>query len=536
MAIRINEVRLGIDQPISNLRKEISKRLGIKQDEIKQIEIIKESIDARRKSKLDFVYSVDVELFSNEAEVILNVQDDKAGIVEHPVEEESIDTGIVSLQHPPVVVGTGPCGLFCGLLLARYGYKPILLERGKKVEERVEDVKRFWETGILNLESNVQFGEGGAGTFSDGKLTTRIKDKRCRWVLRKMIENGAPGEIAYSAKPHIGTDRLRVMIKNIRQSIIDLGGQFRFENHVTDVIVKEGRLQGLAVNEWEVIPCSAAVLAIGHSARDTFQMLQERGIKIIPKPFSIGVRIEHLQRWVDEVQYGRFAGHPRLGAADYQLVYKDAKTGRTVYSFCMCPGGLVVAAASEKDRLVTNGMSEYSRDRENANSALVVSVYPGDFPAGHPLGGMEFQRIWEEKAYNLGGGGYTAPVQRVADFLKCRKSSHVGEVTPSYKPGYKPEDLHSCLPDYVTGGIKRAIAYFDSKMKGFAGDDVILTGIETRTSSPVRIVRTETQESETVEGIYPAGEGAGYAGGIVSAAVDGLKVAEAIIRKYRPLK
>ncbi|MBA1336346.1 MAG: hypothetical protein HPY66_2781 [Firmicutes bacterium] len=534
MAIRINEMRLDIDQPISDLRKEVSKRLKIEHDRIKGIEIIKESVDARRKNKIDMIYSVDVELFCDEAEVILRVRDDKVNIAEHPEEEEDIETGGVPLEYPPVVIGTGPCGLFCGLLLAKYGYRPTLLERGRGVEKRSQDVKSFWDTGILDEQSNVQFGEGGAGTFSDGKLTTRIKDKRCRWILRRMVENGAPGEIVYSAKPHIGTDRLKIMIKNLRENIISLGGQVRFESQVTDIITEEGRLKGIVINGNEVIPCSTAVLAVGHSARDTFYMLEKKGLRIIPKPFSIGVRIEHLQEWVDRVQYGRFAGHPRLGAADYQLVYKDAGTGRTVYSFCMCPGGSVVSASSEGRRLVTNGMSEYLRDKNNANSALVVSVHPEDFPSNQPLGGVEFQRLWEQKAYNLGGGGYTAPVQRVEDFLNNRKSCGVGGVIPSYRPGYKPEDLKKCLPGYVVEGLKRGLIYFDSKLKGFAAEDAVLTGVETRTSSPVRIVRTETMESETVQGVYPAGEGAGYAGGIMSAAVDGLKVAEAIARKYRP--
>lgn len=536
MAIRINEMRLDINQPISDLRKEVCKRLKIEQDNIKGMEIIRESIDARRKNKIDMIYSVDVELYSGEAEAILSIRDEKINIAEHPEEDENIETGCVPLEYPPVIIGTGPCGLFCGLLLAKHGYRPILVERGKGVEERSQDVKRFWDTGILNEQSNVQFGEGGAGTFSDGKLTTRIKDKRCRWVLSHMVENGAPGEIMYSARPHIGTDRLKVMIRNIRENILSLGGQVKFESQATDIITEGGRLTGVIINGSEVIRCSAAVLAVGHSARDTFYMLGKRGLKIIPKPFSIGVRIEHLQEWVDRVQYGRFAGHPRLGAADYQLVYKDAGTGRTVYSFCMCPGGSVVSASSEGGRLVTNGMSEYLRDKDNANSALVVSVHPEDFPSNQPLGGVEFQRLWEQKAYDLGGGGYAAPVQRVEDFLNNRKSCGIGSVIPSYRPGCKPEDLGKCLPGYVTEGLKRGLEYFDGKLRGFAAGDAVLTGVETRTSSPVRIVRAETMESETMEGVYPVGEGAGYAGGIMSAAVDGLKVAEAIVRKYKPFE
>lgn len=534
MAIRIREVRLGINQPISNLREEICRRLYVDKEDIKNVDIVKESIDARRKNKIDSVYTVDVELFKNEAEIILGINEDKIHLVEHEEEEETLSVGSIPLEYPPVVIGTGPCGLFCSLLLARYGFRPIVLERGKGVENRSMDVEKFWRTGILNPHSNVQFGEGGAGTFSDGKLTTRIKDKRCRWVLRNMVEAEAPGEIIYSAKPHIGTDKLKLMVKNIGASIKKLGGQIRFESQVTDIVIKEGKLVGLVINGEEILPCSDAVLAIGHSARDTFCMLYDRGVRITPKAFSIGVRIEHLQQWVDRVQYGKFAGHPRLGAADYQLVFKDRKSGRTAYSFCMCPGGLVVAAASEEGRLVTNGMSEYSRDRDNANSALVVSVSPSDFPTNYPLAAIEFQRMWEEKAYKLGGGGYMAPIQRVGDLLGSKKGFSVGRVIPSYKPAVKHSDLSECLPAYVIESIKRALVHFNGKLNGFADDDAILTGVETRTSSPVRINRTHTMESETVDGIYPAGEGAGYAGGIMSSAVDGLRVAEAIIKKFKP--
>jgi len=534
VALRISQVRLGINQPISNLSRQIGRRLNIDREDIKRIDIVKESIDARRKNKIDMVYTVDVELFVNEAEIILGIKDDKVHLVEHKEEEETLEVGSMTLEYPPVVVGTGPSGLFCSLLLARYGYKPLVVERGKNIEERSADVRKFWKTGILNPHSNVQFGEGGAGTFSDGKLTTRIKDKRCRWVLRNMVDAGAPGEIMYSSKPHIGTDKLKLMVENISASIKKFGGQVKVKRQVTDIIVKDTKLAGIVINGEEFLPCSVVVLAIGHSARDTFYMLYNKGVRMIAKAFSIGVRIEHLQHWVDKVQYGKFAGHPRLGAADYQLVYKDSEYNRTAYSFCMCPGGLVVAAASEENGLVTNGMSEYSRDRENANSALVVSVSPSDFPTDYPLAGIEFQRAWEQKAYQLGGGGFTAPVQRVEDFLKSAGSNFIGTIEPSYKPGVMPSDLSRCLPPYVTGSLKRALVYFNGKLEGFADHDVILTGVETRTSSPLRIVRTSTMESETIEGIYPAGEGAGYAGGIMSSAVDGLKVAEAIIKKFKP--
>ena len=447
--------------------------------------------------------------------------------------EEKITYGDKKLNQRPVVVGTGPAGLFAALVLSQNGYKPLVLERGECVEKRTEIVNRYWNTGELNLETNVQFGEGGAGTFSDGKLTTRINDRRCTKVLEEFYNFGAPEEILYKAKPHIGTDILKKVIVNMRKRIIELGGEVRFNSKVTSIRVEDGKVTGVTVNGSEIIEAEVVVLAIGHSARDTFSSLFESGIEIVQKPFSIGVRIEHPQELINKAQYGEAASHPRLGAADYQLFYKTGD--RTVYSFCMCPGGIVVASASESDMIVTNGMSEYARDRENANSALVVSVEPGDFGSNHPLAGIEFQRMWESLAFKIAGSCNAAPVQRLGDFINGRVSEKFGEVKPSYTGRTSLADLNLCLPKFVTEPMKESIKYFDDKLKGFGMEDALLTGVETRTSSPVRIQRTETFEATRVKGLYPTGEGAGYAGGIVSAAVDGIKVAEQIIKTYNVL-
>ena len=386
----------------------------------------------------------------------------------------------------------------------------------------------------LNLESNVQFGEGGAGAFSDGKLTTRIKDNRCGYVLEELVKAGAPDEIIYSGKPHVGTDLLKGVVKNIRKEIIRLGGEVRFNSKLEKVNIKDGKLKSIIVNG-EEIPCEALILAIGHSSRDTYEMLFREGVFMQPKAFAVGVRIEHPQKMIDESQYGKYAGHPRLKAADYRLAYQSEKTGRGIYSFCMCPGGVVVAAASEENRLVSNGMSYHARDLENANSALVVTVGPDDFEGSSPLKGMEFQRHYESLAYNLGGGGYKAPIQLVGDFMKDEVSKKLGCVIPSYKPGFEFRDLRECLPNYVVDSLKDGITKFDTRIKGYGMNDAVLTGIETRTSAPVRVSRNENLESINTSGLYPCGEGAGFAGGIISAAVDGIKVAEKIISKYKEI-
>lgn len=509
------------DNDIEMVRFLAAGKLRIKEKDISSVRILRRSVDARNKKDILLVYS---------AEILVNEEAENKNI------ENKLTYGSKQINNRPIIIGSGPAGLFAGLVLAQQGYRPLLLERGGDVDKRTEAVSAFFSSGMFDEGSNIQFGEGGAGTFSDGKLTTRIKDIRIDKVLNTFVEEGAPREILYQSKPHIGTDILKIVVKNMRNRIIELGGDVRFHSKVTDILVEEGCAKGIIVNGKEAIESNIIIAAIGHSARDTYRMLLEKGMKIIPKPFSIGVRIEHSQSMIDEAQYGIFAGHPRLGAADYLLTTRSKLTGRAVYSFCMCPGGQVVAAASEREMLVTNGMSEYKRDRENANSALVVSVSPEDFKDSHPLSGIEFQRIWEGKAYKLGGGSYYAPVQLTEDFLKGKVSKALGKVKPSYEPGARLCDLHMCLPEYVTLSMKEALKDFDRKIKGFASSDAVLTGVETRTSAPVRIVRKKNMESESVENFYPIGEGAGYAGGIVSAAVDGIKAAEEIIQTYKPIK
>lgn len=529
MSIRINNIILNIEEDMELVREKAAKKLRIPNNAIRDFKILRESVDARKKDNIKFNYSVEVSCDNEER--LVKRADDKDVKLETVEYNDEFSYGHKVFNHRPVVVGMGPAGMFAALLLARKGYKPIVIERGQQVEERTASVDLFWKTGTLNLESNVQFGEGGAGTFSDGKLTTRIKDTRCDYVLEAFVKAGAPKEILYSGKPHVGTDILKTVVKNIRQEIIKLGGEVRFSSKLEDMKIKSGKLHSIIVNENE-IPCEALVLAIGHSSRDTYSMLNKMGVTLTAKPFAIGVRIEHLQSLIDENQYGKFAAHPRLKAADYRLTYTSERLNRSVYSFCMCPGGEVVAAASEDKRLVTNGMSYYKRDKENANSALVVTVGPSDFDGCSPLSGMEFQRHYEALAYKLGGGNYCAPVQLVGDFLKDRLSTKIGRVNPTYTPGYEFKQLSGCLPPYVIDALKEGIINFDRKIKGFAADDAVLTGIETRTSAPVRIERNENLQSSNIYGLYPAGEGAGYAGGIMSAAVDGLKVAESIMKEW----
>lgn len=530
MTIRINNIVLDIDEDIELLKKKVTKKLRIDKEEIKKFKILKESIDARKKNNIKLTYSVEVEC-ENEGKIVqrANSRDVKN---EKKVKEEEFIFGNKKINHRPIIVGMGPAGMFAALLLAENGYKPIVIERGEKVEERTKSVESFWKNGELNLESNVQFGEGGAGTFSDGKLTTRIKDRRCDFVLEEFVKAGAPEEITYIGKPHIGTDILKEVVKNIREKIIDLGGEVRFNSKLEDLKIKNNRLTGIVVNG-EEIPCDVLVLGLGHSARDTYEMLFKRGVFMSPKPFAIGVRIEHSQAFIDENQYGKFAAHPKLRAADYRLSYTSKTTDRAVYSFCMCPGGEVVAAASEEGKLVTNGMSYYRRDKDNANAAIVVTVGEKDFIGDTPLKGMEFQRHYESLAYKLGGGNYTAPIQLVGDFLKDEVSTKLGSIKPTYKPGYEFADLRKCLPNGVIETLKEGLLEFDKKIKGFASEDTVMTGVETRTSAPVKIERNEKFQSISVEGLYPCGEGAGFAGGIVSAAVDGLKSVEHIMREYK---
>ncbi|GBF33808.1 NAD(FAD)-utilizing dehydrogenases [Desulfocucumis palustris] len=529
--LRVSGIKLSLDEDKPQIIKKICKKLRVNERDIISWKIFRQSIDARKSNVIYFVYTVDVEL--QEEKTVLNRIKDRDVTVTPDMEYKYVRPGNEILYCRPVVAGTGPAGLFAGLLLAGMGYRPLLLERGADVDSRTKIVSRFWKTGRLDKECNVQFGEGGAGTFSDGKLTTLIKDRRCRRIIEEMVLAGAPEEITYSYKPHVGTDILKTVVKNIREKIVALGGEVRFHSRVTDIIVERNNLTGIVVNENEKMDVQAMIVAIGHSARDTFAMLHDRGVAMTPKAFSIGVRIEHPQELVDRAQYKQFAGHKRLGPAEYKLAY-HSPGGRSAYTFCMCPGGTVVAAASEEGCVVTNGMSEYARSEGNANSALLVGVTPEDFGGSHPLAGVEFQRRWEKKAFELGGGHYGAPAQLVGDFLADRPSTVLGGVKPSYTRTVSPGELKNCLPDYVISTMREAILEFDGKLKGFALPEAVMTGVETRSSSPVRIQRNDHCCS-SIAGLYPAGEGAGYAGGIVSAAVDGMKAAEHIIMKYEPM-
>lgn len=534
MSIKINSLRIGLDDDYEKLKRMSAKKLGIGMGDIADFRIIKESVDARRKNKIDLIYSVEFSVEGNE-KLLVDRADDKDIIYQEPLLEWGIKFGSKKLNNRPVIIGSGPAGLFAGLILAQNGYKPIIYERGKDVKGRTESVNRFWEDGDFDPECNVQFGEGGAGTFSDGKLTTRIRDIRCRMVVEAFARNGAPGDIVFSDKPHIGTDMLKKVVANIRNEVIGLGGEVHFSSKLTDIKVDGGALSGITINDTSDFDCSVLILAAGHSARDTYEMLMRRGAQVSVKPFAVGFRIEHTQRMIDEAQYGRFAGHPRLRAADYRLVYHSRKYDRPCYSFCMCPGGVVVAAASEKGRVVTNGMSEYARDGANANSALVCSVSEKDFKSTSPLAGIEFQRRLEEAAYRAGGGSYMAPVQRSSDFINGRVTTSIAGVAPSYTRGYNFADLNGCMPEEVCAVLKEALVDFDRKIKGFASEG-IMTGVETRTSSPLRIDRDERCESLRISGLYPAGEGAGYAGGIVTAAVDGMRAAEEVMKEYAPIE
>ncbi|KZL93232.1 NAD(P)/FAD-dependent oxidoreductase [Clostridium magnum] len=531
MSIRVNNIAMNIEEDMSTLKNKVSKKLKISIEDIKEFKILKESIDARKKDNIKFNYAVEV-ICDNEEKIVKRSNDKDVKLEDAVIEEFKL--GNKKMKHRPIIVGMGPAGMFAGLLMAQKGYRPLIIERGEKVEDRTETVNRFWSTGELNLESNVQFGEGGAGTFSDGKLTTRIKDNRCDFVLEEFVNSGAPSEIIYSGKPHIGTDILKNVVKNIRQRIIDLGGEIRFNSRFEDIVIKDNYIKSVVVNG-EEIPCDNLILAIGHSSRDTYEMLYKRGVFMAPKAFAIGVRVEHSQNMINTNQYGKYANHPRLKAADYRLSYTTQATGRAVYSFCMCPGGEVVAAASEEGMLVTNGMSYYDRDKDNANAAIVVTVGEDDFEGNTPLKGMEFQRYYEKLAYTVGGGGYKAPIQLVGDFLEDRTTTRLGAIKPTYNPGYEFKDLKECLPRYVTQSLKEGLINFDRKIKGFATSDAVLTGIETRTSAPVKITRNENLQSINVKGLYPSGEGAGFAGGIISAAVDGIKSAESIMKEYCPL-
>ncbi|OYY95365.1 MAG: hypothetical protein B7Y41_02360 [Hydrogenophilales bacterium 28-61-23] len=529
--LRLTEVKLPLDHSEQALRAAILKRLAIAPDQLLRFEIHKRSYDARKRAAIALIYTLDVEV-NDEAALLKRLRGDKHLMLTPDMAYRYVAQAPEQLRSRPLVIGAGPCGLLAALLLAQMGFKPILLERGKAVRERTKDTWALWRKGELNPESNVQFGEGGAGTFSDGKLYSQIKDPQHhgRKVLEEFVKAGAPEEILYVSKPHIGTFKLVTMVEHMREAITQLGGEIRFQSRVVDLDIVAGQIEGVVLADGERIAADHVVLALGHSARDTFRMLFERGVHIEPKPFSVGFRIEHPQSLIDQCRFGDFAGNPVLGAADYKLVY-HAGNGRSAYSFCMCPGGTVVAATSEPGRVVTNGMSQYSRNERNANAAIVVGIEPKDFGSNiqtNPLAGMDFQRLWEAAAFVAGGSDYRAPAQKVGDFLAGRPSTGPGTVTPSYTPGVHWTDLSACLPDYVIATIREALPAFDKQIKGFAMDDAVLTGVETRTSSPIRIARGDDCQSLNTRGLYPAGEGAGYAGGILSAAVDGIKVAEAV--------
>ncbi|MGE5626883.1 MAG: NAD(P)/FAD-dependent oxidoreductase [Solirubrobacterales bacterium] len=529
MSIRVNNLVLSLEEDTSKLLDKAAEKLKISKEHISKINILKQSIDARKKDNIRFNYSVEV--FSENEKKITSKLKDKDILLYSSDIEEDIVFGSKKLNSRPVVVGMGPAGMFCALELSKRGYRPIVIERGEAVEDRTETVENFWETGVLNPESNVQFGEGGAGTFSDGKLTTRIKDKRCDYVLKEFVRCGAPENIIYSGKPHIGTDILKIVVKNIREEIKKFGGEILFSHKLEDILINNNSIKSIIVNNTEM-PCEVLVLAIGHSSRDTYEMLYKRNIFMEPKPFAIGLRIEHSQKLININQFGKYADHPRLGAADYRLAHTCKSTGRGVYSFCMCPGGTVVSASSEENRLVTNGMSDYSRDKDNSNSAIVVTVNKEDFLNDSPLSGVEYQRHFESLAFKTGGGGYIAPIQLAGDFINDKVSKKLGNIEPTYKPGYAFADLKKCLPEYVSTSLKEGLVEFDKKIKNFSDNNSILTGIETRTSAPVKLTRNEKLQSISLGGLYPTGEGAGFAGGIISAAVDGIKCAESIMTDF----
>lgn len=526
--LRLTELKLPLEHPPEDLTAAILKRLDIPADELVNYTIFRRGVDARKRDAILFIYTLDIEV-RHEAALAKRFKKDRHLNPTPDMTYQFVAQAPESLQERPVIIGFGPSGLFAALILAQAGFKPLVLERGKEVRQRTKDTFRLWRKNELTPESNVQFGEGGAGTFSDGKLYSQVKDPKHygRKVLEEFVKAGAPPEIIYVSKPHIGTFRLVSMIEKMRAEIIALGGEIRFESRVTDLDIQDHQVCGVTLANGEYIPSRHVVLAIGHSARDTFEMVYARGVYVEAKPFSIGFRIEHPQSLIDQSMYGPYAGHELLGAAYYKLVH-HASNGRAVYSFCMCPGGTVVAAASEPGRVVTNGMSQYSRDERNANSGIVVGITPEDYPGG-PLAGILLQRELESRAYELGGCNYEAPGQLVGDFIAGRPSSALGSVIPSYTPGVKLGDLSTALPEFAITAIREALPAFGKQIKGFDMPDALLTGVETRTSSPVRIKRdNDTLQSLNTHGLYPTGEGAGYAGGILSAAIDGIKVAEAV--------
>lgn len=535
--IILQQIKLPVTHSETDLQQKIADILGLRYVDVRNYTVTRRAIDSRKKHRMIFfIYSVELSL------------DDEQSVVSGRVARTNAKQYRIEIREPysyrvpacnpgkvkerPVVVGCGPCGLFAAYILAEAGMKPLLVERGKDVDSRIEDVDKFFTTGQLNTTSNVQFGEGGAGTFSDGKLNTLITNPRIKYVFEVLVKAGAPESILYDAKPHIGTDRLRMVVKNIRKEIIARGGEVRFAAQLTDVIIRNNKITAIHLNDDEVISADTLILAIGYSARDTYRMLYDKNVFMEQKPFSIGVRIEHKREMINKAQYDTFSTNKKLGSAKYKLV-AHSKNNRSVYTFCMCPGGYVVPSSSEEGVVVTNGMSEYAQDGENSNSALLVNVGSSDFRSEHPLAGMDYQRMLEQKAFALGGGNYFAPIQLVGDFLNNKRSDTVRSIQPTYKPGVTPVSLDECLPDFVTAGLREALPKFDRKIAGFAHPDAVLTAIESRSSSPLRITRDRDSLQSNVAGIFPAGEGAGYAGGIVSSAVDGMRVGEVILNNHK---
>ncbi|MEA1961659.1 MAG: NAD(P)/FAD-dependent oxidoreductase [Bacillota bacterium] len=530
MKLRVRNIRLPLEYKASDIKELAAKKLKVRMKDIASCRIQKKSIDARRKT-VHFNTTVDVEL---NVDVCITPE-----VMELPeitlVEEINISQlvpGNRSMTFAPVIVGSGPAGLFCALRLAQAGYSPVVIERGQDVDRRMQQVDRFWREGTLNEKSNTQFGEGGAGTFSDGKLTTRIGDPRIDYVLETFVKYGADEEIQILKKPHVGTDVIRQVVKDIRKEIIRLGGEFYFDSCVTDLIVNKGVINSIIINNETEMPCSLLVLAVGNSARDVYKMLYRKNISLIPKAFAVGVRVEHPQELIDRIQYGDFAGRNRLPVADYHLTYQDRSTGRSLYTFCMCPGGYVIGAGSQAGQVVTNGMSYFKRDSGIANSALVVTVHPGDWDH-EPLGGVKLQEELEHKAFLMGGENYHAPAQYMTDFLDYRPTESLEGSLATFAPGVTPANLWKLLPQEVAEVMRRGLLAWGKRVNGFVHEQAVLTGVETRTSAPLRIEREASMCSVNVEGLYPCGEGAGYAGGIVSAAVDGLKVAETIITQFK---
>ncbi|MBT3817498.1 MAG: hypothetical protein HOE80_03565 [Candidatus Magasanikbacteria bacterium] len=535
--ISIQQIQLPITHITADLEKKMADILGVHVNRTKDYTITKRAIDSRKKREMIYlVYSVDVEIDDEEAvlknrAVMKNKKHHRIEIKE-TYEYEIPDIDLSQVDKRPIIIGTGPSGLFTALLLSKAGMKPLVIERGGNVDARVKDVEDFLGEGELNTSSNIQFGEGGAGTFSDGKLNTLITNPRIKYIFDEFVHAGAPTSILWDAKPHIGTDKIRKVAKNMRKQIIELGGEFRFNTTLTDIKITDNVITSIVLDEAEEIETDTLVLAIGYSARDTYRMLYEKKVDLEQKQFSIGVRIEHKAEMINKAQYAKFYDNKKLGSAKYKLV-SHSKENRSVYSFCMCPGGYVMPSTAQDGCLVTNGMSEYAQDGENSNAALLVNVGKEDFKSDHPLAGMQFQEKWEKKAFELGGSNYHAPVQLVGDFLENKKTVKMKSITPTYKPGVTPTSLSECLPNFVVASIKEALPHLNNKIKGFSHPDAVLTAIESRSSSPLRITRDkESMQSTNIAGIYPAGEGAGYAGGIVSSAVDGLKVGEAIIKNY----